>query len=130
MRYDWNDRKVENLLFGTNDRAWLFWEQVRLAEAQPTTDPLELYFLCVALGFRGEFHDQPEEPRKWVSATRKHLREVRAPELSLPASRAPRTNLPPLRGRQRFLRAVALVFVLLPGLVMTASAVLLHRLAH
>src|SRR4051794_7541778 len=27
----WNERKIEEALYGTNDRAWMFWEQAQLA---------------------------------------------------------------------------------------------------
>src|SRR5947209_13972033 len=56
----WNERKLEAALYGTNDRAWKFWEQAELAAARPTTDALEGFFLCVVLGFRGELGLEPE----------------------------------------------------------------------
>src|SRR4051794_35802885 len=31
----WNESKLELALYGTNDRAWQFWEQARLAETRP-----------------------------------------------------------------------------------------------
>src|SRR5947208_223861 len=36
----WNENKLELALYGSNDRAWRFWEQTRLAEARPGTDAL------------------------------------------------------------------------------------------
>src|SRR5262245_39001938 len=49
----WNERKLEGALYGTNDRAWRFWDQAKRAEKRPTADALEAFFLCVMLGFSG-----------------------------------------------------------------------------
>ncbi len=60
----WNEQKLEVELYGTNDRAWKFWEQARLAQARPGSEALEVMFLCVMLGFRGESarpHRRPEQ---------------------------------------------------------------------
>ena len=48
----WNESKLELALYGTNDRAWHFWEQARLADTRPGTEALSAFFLCVMLGFR------------------------------------------------------------------------------
>src|SRR4051812_7827290 len=49
----WNERKLEVALFGTNDRAWRFWEQARQTATRNDPDALEVYYLCLQLGFRG-----------------------------------------------------------------------------
>src|SRR5205807_5159764 len=53
----WNERKLEVELYGTNDRAWKFWRQAELALALPQDDAVEAFFLCVMLGFRGQYRD-------------------------------------------------------------------------
>src|SRR5689334_16971706 len=50
----WNERKLEVALSGTNDREGKFWEQAKLTEARSGSDAIEVFFLCVMLGFRGE----------------------------------------------------------------------------
>src|SRR5437762_2895951 len=51
----WNENKLEesDSLFRTNDRAWKFWEQAKLAAARSLRDAQEVFYLCVLLGFRG-----------------------------------------------------------------------------
>lgn len=50
---DWNERKLEGELYGSNDRAWKFWRQAEMALSRPRSDALEVFFLCVLMGFRG-----------------------------------------------------------------------------
>ncbi|HEX5273514.1 MAG TPA: DotU family type IV/VI secretion system protein, partial [Gemmataceae bacterium] len=61
----WNETKLEVALYGSNDRAWRFWEQAALAEGRPSAGPTEVFFLCVLLGFRGELRDDPARLRAW-----------------------------------------------------------------
>src|SRR5262245_55776797 len=37
-RQQWNDRKLETTLFGTNERATEFWRQAERAQSRPTRD--------------------------------------------------------------------------------------------
>jgi type VI secretion system protein ImpK len=97
----WNERKLEVALYGSNDRAWKFWDQARLAETRPTTDALEVFFLCVMLGFRGELRDDPDRLRAWVGAAQARLSRP-DPEWPHPPELEPPTNVPPLHGRDRF----------------------------
>ena len=59
----WNEHKLEVALFGTNDRAWKFWEKARRPLTRTDSDVLEVYYLCVMLGFRGELRDDPAGSR-------------------------------------------------------------------
>src|SRR4051812_34464911 len=43
----WNEHKMEVRLYATNDRAWKFWDQARLAAGRTGADALEAYFHCV-----------------------------------------------------------------------------------
>src|SRR4051794_28497599 len=62
---EWNERSLETALDGHRDRAWKFWAQTRKAEARPEKDALEVFFLCVMLGFRGGLRDGPDALRTW-----------------------------------------------------------------
>jgi type VI secretion system protein ImpK len=102
---EWNERKLEVALYGSNERAWKFWEQARLAETRPTTDALEAFFLAVTLGFRGELRDQHERLRAWVVANQARLTRVGPDDWPHPPELDPPVNVPPLRGRDRLGRA-------------------------
>jgi len=101
----WTERKLEVALYGTNDRAWRFWQQASLAEKRPSTDALEACYLCVMLGFRGEMVETPEKLNNWIAAVRarlgkEHVAWQGPPELEPP------TYVPPLRARDRLQRMV------------------------
>lgn len=117
----WNERKLEAGLYGTNDRAWKFWEQAKLAELRPTSDALDVFFHCVALGFRGELRDDPVKLRGWLESTRARLIRAQFREWPCPPSLEPTTNVPILRGRDRLERMILLtalsVLLLTPALV-------------
>jgi type VI secretion system protein ImpK len=114
----WNEHKLEVRLYATNDRAWRFWDQARLAAARPGVDALEVFYLCVMLGFSGELSDNPARLSDWITATREQLVRARAREWRLPPELEPVTCVPPLRGRralQRMLLAVsATLLVVIP----------------
>lgn len=100
----WNERKLEAALYGTNDRAWKFWEQARQSEMRPGTDALEVFFLCVVLGFRGELRDSPAKLHSWVTATRARIAKSQQRTWPYPPEIDPPTYVPPLRGRERLER--------------------------
>ena len=80
----WNERKLEVALYGSNERAWKFWQQAQLAEVRSTADALEVFFLAVMLGFRGELGDALEQLRAWVGANQARL--TRAARRSMAAA--------------------------------------------
>jgi type VI secretion system protein ImpK len=49
----WSDNSLEFACFGQNDRSWLFYERAKRAKELPRRDALEVFYLCVVLGFRG-----------------------------------------------------------------------------
>jgi type VI secretion system protein ImpK len=116
-RAEWNERKLEAALYGSNDRAWKFWDQARKAEARPEKDALEVFFLCVMLGFRGDLRDDPEALRAWREAAEAQIGRPREwvgpPDAQLPP------DVPPLEGAQRFQRMAlavgAAVLLLIPA---------------
>jgi type VI secretion system protein ImpK len=103
---DWNELKLETALYGTNQRSEWFWQQARLAEARPGTDALEVFFLCVILGFRGELREEPARMQSWVMNTQARLVRQQGQEWPAPPEQDPPTDVPPRFGRERFERMV------------------------
>jgi type VI protein secretion system component VasF len=110
----WTDRKLEVEYFGTNDRAWRFWVQADLAAGRQDTDHLEVFFLCAALGFRGEKLDDPAAYTAWATATRDRLLPDRAADWVGPPALDPPASVPPRYGfaRLRRMAVAAGVFAL------------------
>jgi type VI secretion system protein ImpK len=102
----WNEQKLEAELYGSNDRAWRFWEQARRAESRPEKDTLEVFYLCVMLGFCGELREQPDRLRTWAAAARAMIARVQGGEPPSAAEPDPPTQVPPLRGREQLRRMV------------------------
>src|SRR5262249_28183751 len=102
----WNERKLEGELYGTNDRAWKCWRQGEAAVLRPTADALEAFFLCVQLGFRGELRDQPDKLQSWVSATKSKVAKIKNQEWAYPLEYEPPTYVPPHHGRDQLQRMV------------------------
>ena len=89
----WNERKLEASLYGTNDRAWRFWEQARLAESRAGSSALEVFYLCVILGF-----PQPAvPPAAPITFTRSSPRSLLRPSTATlaPAAARPSASAPP-----------------------------------
>lgn len=78
---DWTERKLEGQLYKTNDRAWKFWDQAQLAESQPALGDLETYYLCICLGFRGKWHDDPVRLKRWVNRVKLRVGNVPVPPI-------------------------------------------------
>ena len=114
----WNERKLEVAFYGTNDRAWKFWDQARIAEGRGGTDALEVFFLCVMLGFRGEFREEPEQLHAWTAAARAQLARGHGREWPYPPELDAPSDVPPLHGLARFRRmttvAAVLILLLIP----------------
>ena len=114
------DRWINSILeleyYGTRRAAVDFWDRARLAEEQATlkgrttrnADPLETFFRCATLGFRGELFQDEAELEAWAARVGPILRDA-APEPSSPALE-PRTDrgLSDLRG-ERLLVGVSLL---------------------
>ncbi|MFO0969512.1 MAG: DotU family type IV/VI secretion system protein [Gemmataceae bacterium] len=125
----WNERTLEADLYGTNDRARLFWEQARLAESRPGNAALEVFHLCAILGFRGDLLDTPDRLQHWLTATQARL--AKEPKAWIPPPELePPVFVPPLRGRDRLQRmALACGFVILL-LVPALTFLLMRRLGE
>src|ERR1700694_3217684 len=69
----WNQHSLEVDLYNSRERAWRFWDQADRASAPPSTDALEVFFLCVMLGFRGDKASNPEELTQWCERMKAQL---------------------------------------------------------
>ena len=96
-------------------RADRFYEKAHEAEALATTDPLETFFLCVALGFRGRYVDSPAELRKWADRVYNRIAaSSQQSEKFLPDDLGDRERLKPLPG-QSILLAVSVMVSITAG---------------
>jgi type VI secretion system protein ImpK len=108
----WNEQKLETQLYGTNFRAEWFPEQAERAESRRGSDALEVFFLCVMLGFRGRWREEPDKLQAWVSKTLIQLARGQGQECPLPAEHEPPTSVPPRHGRERLQKMVLMAGVL------------------
>jgi type VI secretion system protein ImpK len=123
---EWNEQKMEYDLFRTNDRAWLFWKQAHLAESRGDADALEVFYLCVMLGFRGDQRENINALLDWRDAVEAKIDQDRSPEWPEKPSElpVPETNATPLRARDR-LRWMLLIAAVVLGLAVVAVTALL-----
>ncbi len=126
---EWNERKLEVTLYQSNDRAWPFWQQAQLAERRPTTDALEVVFLCVMLGFRGDMVNQPEKLHTWYKASQNRLSHM-GEDWSGPPELEVVTNVPPLHGQDWFQTMVFWTSLLLLVMVPLASFLLMQQFSE
>ncbi len=126
----WNEQKLEMELYGTNDRAWKFWEQARLAQARPGNDALEVFYLCVMLGFRGELRNKPDVLQNWTANACQRLGKV--VDITWPyASEVERPiYVPPLHGRDRLRRMLMTGWVALLLLIPVMAFTVVHQLGR
>jgi type VI secretion system protein ImpK len=116
----WNERKLEESLYGSNERAWKFWFQAKLAQARPGTDALEAFYVCVMLGFRGEGPEKPDTVATWRDAVESQLSRVHNQPWPGPQELQPDINAMPRRSKERLRRLlvaiIGLVALLIPVL--------------
>lgn len=111
---DWGSQEqiLEWDLYRSNLRAEKFYDQAARAERRGTPDAIEVYLLCVALGFRGRMALDDDRLAEWVG--RLYERVVQASTVSAkpfpddPEDAAPRP-LGPLRGGGTLVTVSALV---------------------
>lgn len=124
----WNERKLEVELYGTNDRAWRFWDQAATARSRPGTDALEVAYLCVALGFRGKYRHDPQRLQTWVDSAKRRLGRVDEVTWKATADYRPEAHVPPLAGRGKLHRMALTSWVALLVLIPILSTWLVHKL--
>jgi type VI secretion system protein ImpK len=121
---EWVRRMLEIEYYVAPERAWRFWQQqerVERGDRATFGDALEVYYLCVVLGFRGNYDEQlGQRPqfRERVDRLGAWMRMMHAqvsqsygkdecPYLP-PAQPDPVVNVPPRHGQRRFQRMVLL----------------------
>jgi type VI secretion system protein ImpK len=108
----WRQHILEWDLYQERLRADRFYEIAHDAEALAGTDPLETFYLCVALGFRGRHADSPAELRKWADRVyQRIIAGVQQPDKFLPDESSARDPLRPLPGPSILLAVSILVSI-------------------
>lgn len=107
---EWKQHILEWDIYQERLRADRFYEIAHDAETLAGTDPLETFFLCVALGFRGRYVDRPKELEVW--AERVYNRIVAGshqPDKFMADDSGRNAPLQPLAGKSVLLAASLLV---------------------
>jgi type VI secretion system protein ImpK len=125
---EWNERKLEESLYGSNERAWKFWFQAKLAQMRPGTDALEAYHLLLMLGFRGEGPEKPETIASWRDAAETQLARAQGQPWSGPQELQPDLIVTPRRGRERLRTILILLIGALALVIPFTSFILMLRL--
>jgi type VI secretion system protein ImpK len=125
----WRDRKLEEALYGTNDRAWKFWHQAGLGQRRQGGDALEAYYLCVLLGFRGDGPEKPQTLQSWRDTIQGQLAKDQTEAWPSPPEQPLNLNLTPLQGRERLRRAVIALLPTLGLLIVLAAFVVVKQLS-
>jgi type VI secretion system protein ImpK len=109
---EWKNHILEWEFFGQRERADRFFELAHQAELLAGTDPLETFYLCVALGFRGKFADDPAGLKAWSERVyNRVVAGMNQPERFLPDVAAEGGPPRPLPG-QSILLAVSILVAL------------------
>jgi type VI secretion system protein ImpK len=117
----WINNPLEYLLFQTGDRAILFYTHAKQAVSTAQLDALEVYYLCVILGFRGIYeraeehaldvaaHDLAPTLEEWLRRTSEGIRLSPVVPITS-AGRIPQ-GAPPLSGFAFLTSALVLLVV-------------------
>lgn len=123
----WKENALEVELFNTRDRATLFYTNAKDAAAMTRRDALEVFYVCVVLGFRGLYRDQasafladqlglPPDLESWAKQAAKSIQLGQGRPPIAEAPRPTDEGAPPLEGKYRLVGAA------LMGIVLTAVA--------
>ncbi|MCB9926143.1 MAG: DotU family type IV/VI secretion system protein [Planctomycetaceae bacterium] len=126
----WNENALEVELFNTRDRATIFYTKAKDAAAMTRRDALEVFYVCVVLGFRGLYRDQastflasqlslPPDLEGWAKQAAKSIQLAQGRPSITEAPRPTDEGAPPLEGKYRMVGAA------LMGIVLTAVAALI-----
>ena len=109
---EWRQHILEWDLYQERLRADRFYEKAQEAETLAGTDPLETFYLCVALGFRGRHADSPAELRRWSERIYNRIVSgAQQPDKFLPDDAIEREPLRPLPGPSILLAVSVVVAV-------------------
>lgn len=123
------ENSLEFELFNTSDAFYMFYTKATEASQLPKKDALEVFYLCVVLGFRGLYREQnaadaaqaydlPPDVATWARRTARliHTGQGRPPigeKIQAPE------GAPPLTGRYLFMGSVILGVILLVALLLS-----------
>ena len=93
----------------------------------PGDDALEVFFLCVLLGFRGELRDQPERLHAWVADTKSRIAKIRPQDWPYPVEYQPPTFVPPHHGREQLRNMILTGSIVLLALVPVGAYLIVGR---
>jgi type VI protein secretion system component VasF len=85
----------------------------------PGLDAMETFFLCIVLGFRGRYLENPTRVREYVEEMRPQV--TRTAPWPAPRDFGVKTNVEPLMGRAKLRRVIAIY----GGLMLLIAIVLL-----
>jgi type IV/VI secretion system ImpK/VasF family protein len=125
---EWSESKLEVRLTGQNDRSAKFWVHVHEAERRHQINVLEVAYVCVALGFRGEMADDPEQLAGWLERTRSKIASNQPQPI--PAALSWKSVAHPLDGLERFRRMAFLAAVVALASIPIVTLVLTSRLGR
>lgn len=131
----WKENALEVELFNTRDRATLFYSRSQEAAKMTRRDALEVFYVCVVLGFRGLYRDSaaafladqlglPPNLDAWASQTAKSI-QLGQGRPSITESPRPGAGAPPLEGKYQLVGA-ALLGVALAAMTGLAWLVLFY----
>jgi type VI secretion system protein ImpK len=128
-RREWDENKLEQVLFQTNIRYSNFWAQARIAESMSgNSDAQEAFLFCVLLGFRGELGERPNELREWVTAARARASRGMGRELPPWPENTPQSNVPLLLGVESYQRMIKALSISLLAIVPAVAFLLITLL--
>jgi type VI secretion system protein ImpK len=106
----WQNRILEWQYFRERIRSERFYEEADKALRLGSTDPLETFYLCLAMGFRGKYDDDPEGLFRWAQLAYQRIGAgCRQPDRFLPDEPLDRQPLAPRRGPSVLLAVSLLV---------------------
>jgi type VI secretion system protein ImpK len=126
----WFDQPIERDLYNTSERGRFFWEQAARAETRAREDALEVAFLAVMLGYRGNRRDRLEELQKWVETVGKRVSRAQGKDWGPPEEIEPPIQVTPLRGREKLRGVRVALLVFLFGVVPPFAYLVYSRLLH
>ena len=117
----WRDATLEAELYGSRTRGGKFWDEARYAQTRGDRNALEVMYLCVMLGLRGDWRAKPTQVADWTQRTRAFL-EQSAEKWTMPASLEPSAREATLPGDWPYR---GMVFSLLMAAALVAPMILM-----
>jgi type VI secretion system protein ImpK len=106
----WQSRILEWQYFRERIRAERFYEEADKALRLESTDPIETFYLCLAMGFHGKYDDDPEGLFRWANQMHQRVGAGwRQPDRFLPDEPLDRAPLTPRSGPSVLLAVSLLV---------------------